>query len=65
MTGCHGDDSVTFLQAGDFAADAFDDAGAFEGGGSVAGLDLACVDEDVLCADTRSQRISNKDGNGR
>ena len=51
MTRCHDDDSVTFLEVGDVATDAFDDAGTLERGSSVAGLDLSRVGKDVLCAD--------------
>ena len=51
MAWCHDDDSITFLEIGDFATDAFDDAGTLERGSSVARLDLSCVGKDVLCAD--------------
>ena len=50
MTRCHDNDSVTFLEVGDVATDAFDDAGTFERGSSVARLDLSCVGKDILCA---------------
>ena len=55
MTGCHDDHSVTFIQAREVDADTSNHAGAFEGGSSVASLDLTCVDEDVLYADIQSQ----------
>lgn len=48
MTRCHDDDSVPCLEFVDVVTDAFDDAGTFKRSGSVAGLDLACVDKDVL-----------------
>ena len=53
MTRGHDDDSVTFLEVGDVATDAFDDAGTLKRGSSIAGLDLPCVGKDVLYADTR------------
>ena len=52
MTRCHDDDSIPFFESGDVVADACDNAGTFERGGSVAGFDLACIDKDVLCVDT-------------
>jgi hypothetical protein len=55
MTGCHDNNSITWLEVGNVAADAINDAGAFERGGRVSGLDLACVDEDILFGDTHDQ----------
>ena len=55
MTGCHDDYSVTFLQTRDIDADTFDNAGTFKGRGSIAGLNLACVNENILYADIRGQ----------
>ena len=55
MSRCHDDHSVAFLEARDVDADTFDNAGTFKGRGSIAGLNLACVDEDILYADIRDQ----------
>lgn len=65
MTGCHDNNSITCLEVGNVAADAVNDAGAFERGSGVSSLDLAGVDEDILSRDTQDQQMTNQDQNRR